>query len=105
MDTAHYLQFILALVFVLALIGLLALVARRLGLGGIPPATRGHGRRLAVVEVRTLDARRRLLLVRRDRVEHLVILGPSSELLVESGIPAPADDFSRTLGQATDERR
>jgi flagellar protein FliO/FliZ len=85
MTLTSYLQFALALLFVLALIGAVALVARRLGLGhAARPA--GRRRRLSVEEVLPLDGKRRLVLLRRDSVEHLVILGPSSETVVERGI-------------------
>lgn len=97
MDYAAYSQFILALVFVLALIGILGAVARRLGLGGIRAAKGTAERRLSIVEVRPLDAKRKLILLRRDQVEHLIIIGPASETLIESGIPAPRDDFAGTL--------
>ena len=89
MDVEAYFRFILALVFVLALIGVIALVARRLGFGYAAPK-RGKGRRLSVIEVATVDARRRLALLRRDDTEHLVLLGAGSELLIESGIRPPA---------------
>lgn len=89
MEFAGYIRFLLALVFVLGLIGLLAAVARRMGLGFPAAATKGRkDRRLSVVETAPLDGRRRLVLVRRDDVEHLVMVGPSSELVVETGIPA-----------------
>lgn len=89
MDIALYLKFLLALVFVLALIGLLAWAARRVGLGG-RLATAGSARRLAVVEVLPLDARHRLVLLRRDNREHLVLLGAGQGLLLEGGLPATA---------------
>lgn len=91
MDISTYFQFILALVFVIALIGLFALAARRFGFGGAVATKGGQSRRLAVVEVRALDAKRKLVLVRRDAVEHLVVLGPASETLIEANIPAPGD--------------
>ena len=90
MEFESYLRFLFALVFVLALIVLAAWGARRLGLGGAMPASRGRGKRLSVVETLTVDARRRLVLVRRDDVEHLILLGPQSDLLVESNLAAPA---------------
>jgi hypothetical protein len=43
----------------------------------------GNGR-LQVVEVRYIDARRKLVLVRRDQVEHLLLLSDGRELLIES---------------------
>src|SRR6056297_1150283 len=82
-----YLRFVLALVFVLALIGLAAWLVRRLGLGGAM-APRGR-RRLAIVEVLPLDARRRLVLLRCDDTEHLVLLGATTEAVVQAGIRRP----------------
>ena len=91
MDLTSYLQFALALVFVLALIGLLAVGARRLGLAPRVTAARGR-RRLAIVEVLAVDAKRRLVLVRRDATEHLILLGASHDAVVEAGIaPPPAE--------------
>lgn len=101
MGFGDYLQFVFALVFVLALIALLAVLARRLGFGYRVPSRGRRTRRLAVVEVIPLDPRRRLALVRRDRVEYLVLLGTASDLLLEGGIPAPADGFGEALAEAT----
>jgi flagellar protein FliO/FliZ len=93
----EYVRFLLALLFVLGLIGLLAFALRRFGMGAVrvSPAYRARGRgaerRLAVVEVVSVDARRRLVLVRRDDTEHLILLGQTTDLLVESGIkPSPS---------------
>jgi flagellar protein FliO/FliZ len=80
-----YIRFVLALVFVLALIGLIAWLARRFGLAGRLPVSRGP-RRLRIVEVAPIDARRRLVLLGRDGVEHLVLLGANSDLVIESAI-------------------
>lgn len=89
MDATSYLRFIVALVFVLALIGVFGLLLRRFGPGaGLMARARGE-RRLAVVEVLPLDAKRRLVLVRRDGVEHLLLLGAATDLVVEGGLPAP----------------
>ncbi len=81
-------QFLLALLFVLGLIGLLANLARRFGLA---PAAgrRPGGRRLGIAEILPLDGRRKAVLLRRDGVEHLVILSPTSETVVERAIAAP----------------
>ena len=77
-------RLIAALAFVVALMGGLAYVLRRTGLSG--PMAGGKNSRLKVVETQTLDARRRLVLIQRDDVEHLVILGPAGETVVETGI-------------------
>ncbi|MBM3570628.1 MAG: hypothetical protein FJX46_17950 [Alphaproteobacteria bacterium] len=73
-----------ALFFVVGLIGFLAWAAQRFGLGGMMPTKRG--RRLGVVETLSLDARRRLVLVRRDEVEHLLLIGPGGDRPIETGI-------------------
>lgn len=42
--------------------------------------------RLAVLDSAAVDARRRLVLVRRDNVEHLLLIGGPADVVVESGI-------------------
>jgi flagellar protein FliO/FliZ len=92
MEFAGYLRFLLALAFVLGLIGLLAILARRMGFGYPAGAIKNaKNRRLSVVESTPLDGRRRMVLVRRDDTEHLILMGPTSELLIESGIKADPD--------------
>jgi flagellar protein FliO/FliZ len=86
MDSSNYLRFVLVLVFVLALIGLLTWLVRRFGLAGRMPIGGKQGRRLNVVEVAPLDSRHRLVLIRRDRVEHLVLLGANADVVIERGI-------------------
>ncbi len=83
MDTVDPLRFILAFCFVLGLIGLLALGLKRFG-GGIRMKT--DGGRLAVVEMKHIDPRRKLVLVRRDNREHLLLLAGERELVIESNI-------------------
>ncbi|MDD9876713.1 MAG: flagellar biosynthetic protein FliO [Magnetovibrio sp.] len=91
MDTADYLRFALALIFVLGLIGVLASVARKAGFGFPAKAINPDGkRRLSIVEITALDSRRRLALIRRDDVEHLLLLTPTSEVVIETGI-APGE--------------
>lgn len=88
MDMALLLKFVSAFVFVISLMFLLAWFLRRLGLSG-PAMAPGVKRRLKIVEFMPLDHRRRLVLVRRDDREHLLVLGMNGETVVESGIPVP----------------
>lgn len=44
----------------------------------------GSARRLQLVDRITIDARRSVLLVRRDDAEHLLLVGPDHALLLES---------------------
>jgi hypothetical protein len=45
--------------------------------------------RLSVSEQAAVDARRRLLLIRRDDVEHLIMTGGPVDVVIETGIAAP----------------
>lgn len=88
-----YLRFVLALVAVLALLAVFAWLVRRYGVAG--RAMMGSGkRRLGIVEVAPIDGKRRLVLLRRDRTEHLVLLGPDSATVIETGIAPSADDVA-----------
>jgi flagellar protein FliO/FliZ len=77
-----------ATLFVIAL-GALLVWAFRTFFGG---QFNSHGfmrprdKRLGVVETATVDAKRKLLLVRRDEVEHLVMIGGPVDMLIETGI-------------------
>jgi flagellar protein FliO/FliZ len=86
-DPTQYLRFAAALIFVLALIGAAVYALRAFGLVSLVQR-RPNDRRLSVVESLLLDARRRLVIVRRDDKEHLILLSPSGETLVEGGFDA-----------------
>ncbi|AUG52020.1 FliO/MopB family protein [Thalassospira marina] len=103
MDMGSYFRFIAALVFVLALIGVIALLARRF-VPGARTINRGKKRRLALIEVLPLDAKRRLVLVRRDDTEHLIVLSPNGDVVVERNI---GTTFEQLLGDedATETRK
>jgi flagellar protein FliO/FliZ len=80
-------QFFLAFIIVLGLIGATAWAVRRFGAGRLGSVgMRGRQPRLAVVDYASVDARRRLLLIRRDNVEHLVMIGGPTDVVVESNI-------------------
>lgn len=90
METSTYLRFLLSLSLILALIFAATWAARRWGLGLMAARPSRNGiRRLAVVEALPLDAKRRLVLIRRDDREHLLLLGGEADLVVESDCPAP----------------
>src|ERR1700744_1639723 len=81
------LTFFFAFVAVLALIGVVAWLIRRFAgnrLGTSP--NRGRMPRLAVIDAAAVDGRRRLVLVRRDNVEHLLMIGGPTDIVVEPNI-------------------
>ncbi len=99
MDLGLTARFIIAFVVVLALIGLTAWLIRRFSGGaGLPYGwSRGREHRIEVLDATAVDPKRRLVLVRRDHVEHLVMIGGANDLVVESGIaPPPAVAAART---------
>ena len=81
------LKMIAALIFVLGLMGGLALIMRQLGLSG-RIQTPGKKARLKIIESIPVDHRRRVAIIQRDDVQHLVIFGPNGETVVETDIPA-----------------
>ena len=89
------LTFFFAFVAVLALIGVAAWLVRRFAgnrLGANP--NRGRMPRLAVIDAAAVDSRRRLVLVRRDNIEHLLMIGGPTDIVVEPNIvrATPARD-------------
>jgi hypothetical protein len=56
---------------------------------------RNRAPRLAVVDAAAVDAQRRLVLVRRDNVEHLIMIGGPTDLVIEPGIRS--DEPERAL--------
>ena len=97
MEATVYLQFFLAFVFVIGLIMGMAWLLRRFGLGDGASNTLGRKRRLSAVESTAIDARHRLFLIRRDDMEHLVLVGPNSSVVVENSIKSVTKP-----GQSTD---
>ncbi len=79
------LQLIAALAFVLSLMGGLAFALKKLGLAGAIPV-QGKIKRLKLVEVLPLDRTRKLAIIQRDDVQHLIILGGNHESVVETNI-------------------
>ncbi len=92
MDLDVYLRFLLALIFVLGLIGGLTLLARRFGFGGRMIIQAGQKQRLSISEMRPVDSRHKLVLVKRDTTEHLLLIGPADTLVIENGITALSDE-------------
>lgn len=90
MDVLDFVRYFAALLLVLGLIGAAGLATRRFGVPGL--AKPASARRLQIVESLMLSPRQRLALVRRDGVEHLVLIGQNGASVIESSItPPPAE--------------
>lgn len=107
-------KFILAFVIVLALIAGTFWLIRRLGANRVGAGqARGRQPRLAVIDAAAVDTRRKLVLIRRDNVEHLVMIGGPSDVVIEQNIvravpvaparePPPARGPGETIARGTD---
>lgn len=90
-----------ALALVVALIFVLSWFMRRAGVVSGRMLGRS-GRRLRVVEMTPVDVKRKLVLVRRDETEHLILLGIERDQVIETGIPAPVPSVRQDPPSLTD---
>jgi len=82
---ARALAFGISLIVVLALFALFIFILKRLT-GTAMVTQRGRQPRIAIMDAATVDTRRRLILVRRDNVEHLILVGGTTDVVVEQSI-------------------
>jgi flagellar protein FliO/FliZ len=109
--------FVIAFAIILALVVLFGVVFRKLtGARLMMPSndrSRSRQPRLGIVDVYDLDRQRQLILLRRDNVEHLLLIGGPNDVVIETNIvrvagtriPAPSADmvperFEPSLEQA-----
>lgn len=58
-----------------------------------------NGQRIGVIDSMPVDGTRRLVLVRRDDTEHLLLLGTHGDLVIESNIPVVTPEDAPTPGK------
>ena len=85
-EISRIVQYVIGFTTIAALLALFVLLWR---IGVVFFARTGHDRvrprpRLHVVDVYDLDRQRHLVLLRRDNVEHLVMLGGQNDFVIES---------------------
>lgn len=92
------------ILFAAILLGVLILIwlARRLLGGTLVSGGRSRQARLAVMDATPVDARRRLILVRRDDVEHLILIGGPTDVVVEQNIRLAAPRQAQSPQQMRD---
>ena len=65
------------------------------------PRGPSSSRRLEIIESLAIDPRRRLLIVRRDDTEHLLLLGFNEDVVVETNInKSPAEIQTKSARNA-----
>jgi len=88
--------YIAAFVFVIALIVLGAwlwrsMLEKGMSMPGNSLFKGSKERRIGAIETASIDNRRKLILIRRDGVEHLIMTGGPVDVVIETGISPHAD--------------
>jgi flagellar protein FliO/FliZ len=112
-DGSFVLQFAIIFLIILAVLTAIVLIARRFSGRGLSLAAkstqRGRQPRLGIVDVYELDRQRQLILLRRDNVEHLLLVGGPNDVVIERhiqrGLRGAADPILRpeTLPESVSE--
>lgn len=93
-------QALLALACVLVLVAAIFFIARLFTRNSVSKAAnRTRQPRLGVIDVASVDGRRQLIIVRRDAVEHLLMIGGPNDVVIESNIVR-----AQPAGQTRDDR-
>jgi flagellar biogenesis protein FliO len=88
--------FALGVVLILIVLGLWALkLLTRAG----DNLARGRHKRLEIVDTAVVDGKRKVMIIRRDNVEHVVMTGGPQDLVIESGIEAAEPQPERRAPQ------
>jgi hypothetical protein len=88
---------------VLVIVLILIRVVRGVSSGTFVAGGRNRRARLAVMDAAAIDNQRRLVLVRRDDVEHLILIGGPTDVVVEQNI-VPASALHSPPGATAGER-
>lgn len=91
LDGISWFRFLIASSTTVALMGALALGLKYLASKGMNFSGHTKNRRLHIVESLALDMRRRLVIVRCDNKEHLLLLGPQCDSVVAADLNAPPE--------------
>ncbi|GEP00895.1 hypothetical protein [Methylobacterium haplocladii] len=89
-DGPYYLQFLVIFLVILVLLMGIVLLFRRIAGRGLSMSARATNRsrqpRLGIVDIYELDRHRQLILLRRDNVEHLLLVGGPNDVVVERNV-------------------
>jgi hypothetical protein len=77
-----YMNYIITAAIALAILIVGYLIFKAFG----GPVMGRKGQRLGISEYHEIDKTRRLVLVRRDETEHLILIGGGQDIVIESGI-------------------
>ena len=91
---ANYLLIAIAIIVVILIATIVIRLIRRPRFAG---GKRSRQARLAVTDAALVDSRRRLVLLRRDDVEHLIMIGGPTDIVIESDIRRNAPARRRAI--------
>jgi len=84
MSIEDYIRFAVAFIFVLSLMVSIGWLVRKFN--SKKQGFSGKDKRLAIIEQKIIDPRNKMVLIRRDNKEHLVIMSQNGNIIVETGI-------------------
>ena len=85
-SAANIVGFILIFAIILGGIFVVLSIIRRFSGGTFASSTRSRQPRLSVMDAAAVDGKRKLVLIRRDDVEHLLLIGGPTDVVVEQNI-------------------
>lgn len=108
LDQVDFIRFFAALILVLGLLGGFWVILRKgwlpSGFSGLVQFQPARGaRRLSIRESLLLDPRRRVVIVRADGMEYVVLLGAAGETLLDTRPAPPEPVFAPVFESAPDE--
>jgi len=99
MDTIDPTRFVFASLFILGMLGIFALALKKFGQKSFLQKSflqkYGQVGRLTVLETRYIDAKSKLVLVKRDDAEHLLLIGDGKTLVIEKRIRTKVTDENK----------
>lgn len=101
-DAAKIVSYSILFVAACIILWLLILIVNRFSKGSHRTAEQNHKIRLSVCDAALIDNKRRLVLIKRDNVEHLILIGGPTDLIIENNIivePSISDDVTQDIAQ------
>jgi flagellar biogenesis protein FliO len=83
MDSTYYFKTFTALFFILSLILILGFIFRKYFAAGLINTEFIKNKRLAIIETKFIDYKTKLLLVKLDNTEYLLLVGKEKDLIID----------------------
>ncbi|WP_182419381.1 flagellar biosynthetic protein FliO [Bartonella sp. HY038] len=100
-EAANIVSYIALFVAAIIVLWLIIMIIKRFTRGTYVVGGKNREARLSVRDAAPIDSKRRLVLIKRDNVEHLILIGGPIDLVIETNISKlslPSDNSSEILG-------